>query len=66
MSHVTSLDKKFGDIAVDQEMLAKDKLDRALVVQRCILNRTKVHMPIGKVLKEMGLLFLGWGLRGAF
>ena len=56
MAGVTSIDKKFGDIAVDEKLLAPEKLDRALVIQRCILNRTKVHMPIGKVLKEMGLL----------
>lgn len=56
MSNVTRLDTRFGELAVDQQLLTQDKLDRALVVQRCIFNRSKVHMPIGKVLKEMGLL----------
>ena len=37
-------------------MLKPEKLERALVIQTCIFNRTQVHMPIGKVLKEMGVL----------
>lgn len=56
MSNVTRLDMRFGEIAVDRQLLTQDRLDRALVVQRCIFNRSNVHMPIGKVLKEMGLL----------
>lgn len=50
------LDQLFGDIAISLHFTGRDQLDRALVVQRCIFNRAKVHMPIGKVLKEMGAL----------
>jgi uncharacterized protein (DUF342 family) len=56
MSNATSLDNRFGSIAIELNLLTQDQLDRALVVQRCILNRSKLHMPIGKVLKEMGAL----------
>ena len=47
---------RFGEIAVSMNMLPQEKLNRALVVQKMIFSRTKVHMSIGKVLKEMGLL----------
>jgi uncharacterized protein (DUF342 family) len=56
MSNATRLDNRFGDIAIELNLLTKDQLDRALVVQRCIFSRSKVHSPIGKVLKEMGIL----------
>jgi hypothetical protein len=56
MAHLSQKDKRFGDIAVDMQLLPKEKLERALVVQDLIFSRTKVHMPIGKVLKEMGVL----------
>ncbi len=56
MADLAQKDKRFGDIALDMRLLSEEKLDRALVVQDLILTRTKVHMPIGKVLKEMGVL----------
>jgi uncharacterized protein len=56
MPNVPQPDQRFGDIAVSMQMVPQEKFDRALVVQGCIFNRTKVHMSIGKVLKEMGLL----------
>ena len=56
MPDVTAPDKRFGNIAVSMAMVAQEKLDRALVVQNCIFTRTQVHMPIGKVLLEMGAL----------
>lgn len=56
MSNPTNLDTRFGHIALELKLLTRDKLNRALVVQRCIFKRSKVHMPIGKVLKEMGIL----------
>lgn len=49
-------DKRFGEIAIDMQLVSREKLDRALVVQGLIFSRTKVHMAIGKVLKEMGVL----------
>jgi len=50
------LDERFGGIAIDKEWINQENLDRALVIRRCIFNRTKVHTPIGKVLQKMGLL----------
>ncbi len=47
---------RFGEIAVNMNIVPQAKLDRALVIQKMILSRTKVHMPIGKVLQEMGIL----------
>jgi uncharacterized protein (DUF342 family) len=51
-----TLEIKFGDIAIKMQLLSKVQLERALVVQEIIFIRTKVHMAIGKVLKEMGIL----------
>lgn len=56
MSDNSQQDKMFGDIAIEQQLLTKEKLDRALLIQRCITNRTKVYLPIGAVLQKMGLL----------
>ncbi len=56
MSDNERRDKLFGDIAVEKQMVTREKLDRALVIQRCIANRTRVYMPIGSVLQKMGLL----------
>jgi hypothetical protein len=50
------LDSRFGNIAIELNLLTEEKLNRALVVQRCIFKRSKVHLSIGKVLKEMGAL----------
>jgi uncharacterized protein (DUF342 family) len=56
VAKISNLDKRFGDIALDMQLVSREKLDRALVVQELILNRTKVYMAIGRVLKEMGAL----------
>lgn len=50
------IDKRFGEIAIDKQWINQENLDRALVIRRCIFNRTKVHTPIGKVLQKMSLL----------
>ncbi len=52
----SNLDQRFGLLAVEKQFVTREKLDRALVVQRCIFTRTQVQMPIAKVLKEMGLM----------
>jgi uncharacterized protein (DUF342 family) len=49
-------ENRFGEIAVSMNIVPQEKLDRALVIQKMIFSRTKVHMSIGKVLKEMGIL----------
>lgn len=49
-------DEMFGDIAVRENLVTREKIERALVIQRCISGRTKVYMPLGSVLHKMGLL----------
>jgi hypothetical protein len=56
MVDISITDQRFGDIAIEMTLLSTEKLDRAFVVQRCIQKRIKVQLPIGKALKEMGLL----------
>jgi uncharacterized protein len=56
MSGQVEKQNRFGEIAVSMNMVPQEKLDRALVIQKMIFSRTKVHMSIGKVLKEMGIL----------
>ncbi|MFZ1983838.1 MAG: flagellar assembly protein A [Desulfatitalea sp.] len=56
MSDQERQEKFFGDIAIEKQIVTKEKLERALVIQRCIANRTKVFMPIGAVLQKMGLV----------
>ncbi|MEJ2040268.1 MAG: FapA family protein [Desulfosarcinaceae bacterium] len=56
MPQVRPIDRRFGEIALELDLLKQEKLNRALVIQNCIFSRTQVHMPIGKVLKEMGVL----------
>lgn len=56
MQKLLTIDKRFGDIALEMQLISKEKFNRGLVVQRLISKRAKTHMPIGKVLIEMGLL----------
>lgn len=56
MADTSATDKSFSKIAIEMELISSEKIDRALIVQRCIEKRTNVCMPIGKVLKEMGIL----------
>lgn len=56
MTQTTRQDELFGEIAVARQMISQDRIQRALVIQRCISNRTRVRMPIGAVLQKMGLL----------
>jgi uncharacterized protein (DUF342 family) len=56
MADTSISDKSFSKIAMEMELISSEKIDRALIVQRCIEKRTNVCMPIGKVLKEMGIL----------
>lgn len=56
MSESAHQDKVFGDIAIERAFITREKFERALVIQRVISNRTKVHLPIGAVLVKMELL----------
>jgi uncharacterized protein len=47
---------RFGEIALNLNVVSREKLDRGLLIQKMIFARTKVHMAIGKVLKEMGAI----------
>jgi hypothetical protein len=46
----------FGDIAVEMNFIDQAKLDKALVVQKRVYDKARVHMPIGEVLVEMGAI----------
>lgn len=56
MSDHERQDQLFGEIAIEKQILTKEKFERALVIQRCITNRTNVNMPISAVLHKMGVL----------
>ncbi|MFO7713261.1 flagellar assembly protein A [Desulfosarcina sp.] len=47
---------KFGTIAVEMHFVDQGKVDKALVVQTRIFNKTRVTMPIGEILVEMGAI----------
>jgi hypothetical protein len=47
---------RFGDIAVEMNFIDRAKLDKALVVQQRVFDKTRIHMPIGEVLVEMGAI----------
>jgi hypothetical protein len=49
-------DKKFGVIAVDMNFVDHDVVDKALVVQTRVFEKTNVCMPIGEILIEMGAI----------
>ena len=54
MADTTGNEKRFGEIAVSLNLVPQEKLDRALVIQKMVFSRTKVHMAIERVLLEMG------------
>ena len=56
MQKLITIDKRFGDIAIEMQLISQEKFNRGMVVQSLISKRAKIHMPIGKVLSEMGLL----------
>lgn len=56
MHQTAEQDHLFGTIAIQKELISKESLDRALVIQKHVFTRTHISAPIGKVLHEMGLL----------
>ena len=56
MSAEKGKNNRFGDIAVELNFVDQEKLNKALVVQRRIFEKTKVSMPIGEILMEMGAI----------
>ncbi|MBC2713045.1 MAG: DUF342 domain-containing protein [Desulfosarcina sp.] len=48
--------KRFGVIAVEMNFVDQEKVDKALVVQARIFAKTRVGMPIGEILMEMGAI----------
>jgi uncharacterized protein len=56
MTETAHPDRLFGDIAIQKALISEEKFERALVLQRVIANRSRVHMPIGAVLIKMELL----------
>lgn len=49
-------DNRFGVIAVELNFVDQEKVDKALVVQSRIFEKTRVKMPIGEILTEMGAI----------
>ena len=49
-------DCRFGSIAVELNLIDQAKVDKALVVQARIHDKTGVDMPIGEILIEMGVI----------
>ncbi len=47
---------EFGEIAISLNLIDDEHLEKALVVQKRIFQKTQVSMPIGDVLIEMGAL----------
>ncbi|HSO20952.1 MAG TPA: FapA family protein, partial [Desulfosarcina sp.] len=48
--------RRFGEIAIEMNIVDQVKVDKALVVQRRIFEKTRVNMPIGEILVEMGAI----------
>ena len=48
--------KRFGDIAVEMNVIKQITVDKALVVQKRIFEKTRVSMPIDEILIEMGVI----------
>ena len=46
----------FGRLAVEMNLITKEKLNKAMVVQSRIFEKTKITMAIGSVLMEMGAI----------
>jgi hypothetical protein len=51
-----SANDSFGEIAVEMNFVDQEKLDKALVVQKRILKKARVSMPLGQILVEMGAI----------
>ncbi len=49
-------ESRFGVIAVEMNVVDQKKVDKALVVQARIFEKTRVSMPIGEILVEMGAI----------
>ena len=56
MTDNQAANNRFGEIAVEMNFVDQKKLDKALVVQKRIFQKTKVSMPIGQILVEMGAI----------
>lgn len=49
-------DNRFGTIAVEMNIIAQEEINRAVVVQTRIFEKSRVKMPIGQILLEMGAI----------
>jgi hypothetical protein len=56
MTEIQENTNRFGEIAVEMNFVDQMKIDKALVVQKRILQEADVHMPIGQILVEMGAI----------
>ncbi len=51
-----SYDLKFGDAAVQAGLMTADQVARALEKQREIETKTQIHVPVGRVMIQLGML----------
>ena len=49
-------DNRFAVIAVEMNFVDQKMVDKAMVVQSRIFEKTRVNMPIGQILTEMGAI----------
>jgi uncharacterized protein (DUF342 family) len=56
MSAEKEKNSRFGDIAVELNFVDQEKVNKAVVVQKRIFEKTRVSMPIGEILMEMGAI----------
>ncbi len=56
MSDETGRDNRFGVIAVEMNFVDQKMVDKAVVVQSRIFEKTHVSMPLGQILTEMGAI----------
>jgi uncharacterized protein (DUF342 family) len=56
MTDIKGTDNGFGEIAVEMNFVDQKVVDKAEVVQSRIFEKTRVSMPIGQILAEMGAI----------
>ncbi|MFH1982918.1 MAG: FapA family protein [Pseudomonadota bacterium] len=53
---MAAYDSKFSAVAAANGMVTGEQVDRALLKQQEIIEKTKIHIPIGRVMIQMGII----------
>ncbi len=48
--------KKFGEIAIEKKLITREILEKALLIQKNLLDADKEYKKIGVILHEMGAI----------